>query len=96
MKIFISFAGSAGLSGFPDFPPAYARQLEAEFSGIRVTLLQDPKQRREELSDTDVLFTLRFQSRRTLRLQKGSNGFTCPPPGLPMCFFLSWSKVRFW
>ena len=59
-KVCISFAGSSGLSGFPDFPPAAAQQLQAEFPEAKVVLARTPEQRRAELADTDVLFTVRF------------------------------------
>jgi phosphoglycerate dehydrogenase-like enzyme len=59
-KVCISFAGSSGLSGFPDFPPVAAQQLQAEFPEIRVVLVQNPQQRQVELVDTDVLFAVRF------------------------------------
>lgn len=59
-KVCISFAGSSGLSGFPDFPPAAAQQLQAEFPEAKVVLARTPEQRRAELTDTDVLFTVRF------------------------------------
>lgn len=59
-KVCISFAGASGLSGFPAFPPAAAQQLQSEFPAITVALVQDAKQRRAELSDTDVLFAVRF------------------------------------
>ena len=59
-KVCIAFAGSAGLSGFPDFPSALAQQLQAEFPATTVTLLQDPKRRREEFVDAEVLFVLRL------------------------------------
>jgi D-2-hydroxyacid dehydrogenase (NADP+) len=59
-KVCISFAGSSGLSGFPDFPPIAAQQLQAEFPTTKVVLTRAPEQRREELADTDVLFAVRF------------------------------------
>lgn len=59
-NVCISFAGASGLSGFPDFPPAVAQQLQAEFPGITVTLVQNPAQRRAALSDAEVLFAVRF------------------------------------
>jgi phosphoglycerate dehydrogenase-like enzyme len=59
-KVCISFAGSSGLSGFPDFPPAAAQQLQAEFPTITITLVQNPERRRIELADSDVLFAVRF------------------------------------
>jgi phosphoglycerate dehydrogenase-like enzyme len=59
-KVCISFAGSSGLSGFPDFPPAAAQQLQADFPEAKVVLARTPEQRRAELTDTDVLFTVRF------------------------------------
>lgn len=59
-KVCISFAGASGLSGFPDFPPAMAQQLQAEFPQTRVVLVQHAEQRRAELADADVLFAVRF------------------------------------
>jgi len=59
-KVCIAFAGSAGLGGFPDFPSALAQQLQAEFPATTVALLQDPKRRREEFVDAEVLFVLRL------------------------------------
>lgn len=59
-NVCISFAGASGLSGFPDFPPAVAQQLQAEFPGTTVTLVQNPAQRRAALSDAEVLFAVRF------------------------------------
>src|SRR5713101_4435855 len=60
IKVCIAFAGSAGLSGFPDFSEALAQQLQGEFPETTVTLVQDPKRRQEEFSDANVLFTLRL------------------------------------
>ncbi|MEW6296905.1 MAG: D-2-hydroxyacid dehydrogenase [Thermodesulfobacteriota bacterium] len=59
-KVCISFAGASGLSGFPDFPPAMAQQLQAEFPQTTVVLVQHAEQRRTELADADVLFAVRF------------------------------------
>jgi D-2-hydroxyacid dehydrogenase (NADP+) len=59
-KVCISFAGSSGLSGFPDFPPAAAQQLQTEFPTATITLVQNPERRRAELADADVLFAVRF------------------------------------
>jgi phosphoglycerate dehydrogenase-like enzyme len=59
-KVCISFAGASGLSGFPDFPPAAAQQLQVEFPTTKVVLTRTPQQRREELADADVLFAVRF------------------------------------
>ena len=59
-KVCISFAGSSGLSGFPGFPPTAAQQLQSEFPEAKVVLAQSLEQRRVELTDTDVLFTVRF------------------------------------
>lgn len=59
-KVSIAFAGSAGLGGFPDFPASLAQQLQEEFPAASVRLLSDPAQRRTELADTDILFTLRL------------------------------------
>jgi phosphoglycerate dehydrogenase-like enzyme len=59
-KVCISFAGSSGLSGFPDFPPAKAQQLQEEFPSIKIVLAQSAGQRRVELADADVLFSVRF------------------------------------
>jgi len=59
-KVCISFAGSSGLSGFPDFPAAAAQQLQAEFPDIKVALARTSEQRRVELADADVLFAVRF------------------------------------
>src|SRR5262249_59563371 len=59
-KVCISFAGSSGLSGFPGFPPAAARQLQSEFPAATIVLAQSLEQRRAELTDTDVLFSVRF------------------------------------
>jgi phosphoglycerate dehydrogenase-like enzyme len=59
-KVCISFAGASGLSGFPDFPPAMAQQLQAQFPQTTVVLVQHAEQRRAELADADVLFAVRF------------------------------------
>src|SRR2546426_245758 len=59
-KVCISFAGASGLSGFPDFPPAAAQQLQAEFPAATVVLTRTSEQRRAELADADVLFAVRF------------------------------------
>jgi phosphoglycerate dehydrogenase-like enzyme len=59
-KVCISFAGASGLSGFPDFPPTAAQQLQAEFPPVTMTLVQNPARRRAELADADVLFAVRF------------------------------------
>jgi D-2-hydroxyacid dehydrogenase (NADP+) len=59
-KVCISFAAASGLSGFPDFPPAAAQQLQVEFPDAKVVLTRTPEQRRAELADADVLFAVRF------------------------------------
>jgi phosphoglycerate dehydrogenase-like enzyme len=61
-NVCIAFAGSAGLGGFPEFPLSVAQQLQKEFPAATVRLLSDPAQRRQELADTDVLFTLRLSA----------------------------------
>lgn len=61
-KVCIGFAGSAGLGGFPDFPASLAQQLQDEFPTTTVRLLSDPTQRRQELADANVLFTLRLSA----------------------------------
>jgi hypothetical protein len=66
-KVSIAFAGSAGLGGFPDFPASLAQQLQEEFPATSVRFLSDPAQRRTELADTDVLFTLRLNRRNSPR-----------------------------
>jgi phosphoglycerate dehydrogenase-like enzyme len=68
-KVCISFAGSSGLSGFPDFPPAAAQQLQADFPDSKIVLARTLEQRRAELADTDVLFAVRF-SPEDLKLAK--------------------------
>ena len=59
-KVSISFAGAAGLTGFPDFPVALANQLQEEFPQATINLIQDPDRRLAELADTDVLYAVRF------------------------------------
>ena len=59
-KVSISFAGAAGLTGFPEFPLALAEQLQQEFSQAKINLIQNPEQRLAELADTDVLYAVRF------------------------------------
>lgn len=59
-KICISFAGSSGLSGFPDFPMEKARELQAAFPSTNIVVATNLEQRRAELPDTDVVFAVRF------------------------------------
>src|SRR5215475_266074 len=59
-KVCISFGGAYGLSGFPDFPPAMAQQLQAELPTARIVLAPTSEQRRTELVDAEVLFAVRF------------------------------------
>jgi phosphoglycerate dehydrogenase-like enzyme len=59
-KVCISFAGSGGLSGFPDFPPVKAQQLQEEFPTAGIVLARNSEQRRAELADSDVVFGVRF------------------------------------
>jgi phosphoglycerate dehydrogenase-like enzyme len=81
-KVCISFAGSSGLSGFPNFPPRKARQLHKEFPTTQVTLAENLEQRRVALADADVVFAVRFSpddfkiARRLKWLQLSSAGAT--------------------
>ena len=61
-KVSISFAGEAGLTGFPEFPLALASQLQEEFPQAHINLIQDPDpdRRLAELADTDVLYAVLF------------------------------------
>lgn len=59
-KVCISFAAASGLAGFPDFPPAAAQQLQAEFPQTKIVLTTTPEQRKVELVDTDVVYAVRF------------------------------------
>ena len=59
-KVCISFAGAAGLSGFPEFPTAAAQQLQAEFPHITIVLARTSDERRAHLPDTDILYSVRF------------------------------------
>ncbi|MBI3244969.1 MAG: hypothetical protein HYZ50_00505 [Deltaproteobacteria bacterium] len=43
-KVCISFAGSSGLSGFPDFPAEKARELQAAFPSTNISLAKSPTQ----------------------------------------------------
>ncbi len=62
-KVSISFAGAAGLAGFPDFPLTLAQQLQAEFPQAYICLIQDPGRRLAELVDTEVLCAVRFSKK---------------------------------
>ena len=59
-KVSISFAGAAGLTGFPEFPLTLANQLQEEFPQAKINLIQDSDQRLAELADTEVLCAVRF------------------------------------
>ena len=69
VKVCISFAGSSGLSGFPEFPPAAAERLQAELPQTQIMFAQNPEQRRSLLADCDVLYAVRF-SPEDLRIAK--------------------------
>jgi phosphoglycerate dehydrogenase-like enzyme len=81
-KVCIAFAGSSGLSGFPDFPAVKARQLQAEFPTTHVTLAENLEQRRAALADAEVVFSVRFSpddfklAKRLKWLQPSSAGVT--------------------
>lgn len=81
-KVCISFAGSSGLSGFPDFPAVKAQQLQEEFPTTQVTLTENLAQRRVALADADVVFSVRFSpddfsvAKRLKWLQLSSAGAT--------------------
>ena len=62
-KVSISFAGAAGLAGWPDFPLTLVRQLQDEFPQAHINLIQDPDRRLAELADTEVLCAVRFSKK---------------------------------
>ena len=62
-KVSISFAGAAGLAGWPDFPLPLVRQLQDAFPQARINLIQDPDRRLAELADTEVLCAVRFSKK---------------------------------
>lgn len=81
-KVCISFAGTSGLQGFPEFPAAAAQQLQAEFPHTTIVLVRTLDERRAHLPDTDVLYSVRFNpedlklAKRLQWLQLSSAGAT--------------------